>query len=553
MKSNITIAALFILFLIGALVSCDICNSEDLAPNPIIVPDNYEKIQSAIDAAKMFDTIRVKNGLYKEHIQINKPLKVLGEGNSVIIQWNGGGHVVLIGQTYNVVFEGFTVDGSENTHWAGIRVEQSTNITITNNTIINGHRGIWLWDTQNCSFRDNHLYGNTYNLEVWGLTQTHFMHSIDESNTIEGKPVYYWVNQKNRQIPSDAGYVGIVNSSNILVKDLSLTKNAHGVLLAHSNNCLVENVSLSHNIRGIQVVISDNSTLVGNNISDCEESGIVLTSSRNNRIINNVIERNRWGIWFLSRDALASVEHPTVHNLVNGNYIKNNYFGIYFSESHNNTISNNVVSENEYGFQIINSNNNSVYHNNFLNNTFQVAAFGSISFNTWDIGYTLGGNQWSDYSGVDMKRGLYQNESGCDGIGDTSYLIHGSAFDRYPLVPPKIDFSFQPLSPKVSDEITFSGILLTSCTNISSWKWGMSDGSVISGQNVTHKFVEEGSYNVSLVVTDSRGAVGIIEKSVNIVSSTSEDASTLVIGVIIGVVLSLSIVIGYFVWKLRKR
>ena len=551
MKSNITIAALFILFLIGTLVSCDICNSEDLAPNPIIVPDNYEKIQSAIDAAKEFDTIRVKNGLYKEHIQVNKPLKILGEG-SPVIQWNGGGHIVLIGQTYNVVFAGFILDGSGNTHWAGIRGEQSTNITVTNNTIINGHRGIWFWDTQYCSFRDNHLYGNTYNLEVWGLFLSHFTHNIDESNTVEEKPVYYWVNQKNRQIPSDAGYVGIVNSSNIIVKDLSLAKNAHGVLLAHSNNCLVENMSLSHNIRGIQVVISHNNTLVGNNISDCEESGIVLTSSQNNKIVNNVIKRNGWGIWFSFSSLVPLTYRYAMHNILNGNYIENNHVGVYLVESRNNTLINNVISENEYGFQISNSSSNSVYHN-FLNNTFQVVAFGSISVNIWDNGYPSGGNQWSDYSGVDVKKGFYKNESGSDGIGDTSYLIYGSVFDRYPLIPPKIDFSFEPLSAKVSDEITFRGILLTPYASVSSWKWKISEGSVIFGQNVTHKFEEEGSYNVSLVVTDSRGAVGIIEKNLSIEGSTSEDASTLIIGVIIGVILSLSLVIGYFVWKLHKR
>jgi parallel beta-helix repeat protein len=332
---------------------------------------------------------------------------------------------------------------------------------------------------------------------------------------------------------------------------MSLTKNAHGVLLAHSNNCLIENVSLSHNIRGLQVVISDNSTLVGNNISDCEESGIVLTSSRNHRIINNAIERNQWGVWFSFSPRLLALR--TTHNTVKGNYIKKNHYGIHFSESHNNTISNNVISENEYGLQIINSNSNSIYHNNFLNNTFQVTALGSNFFNTWDNGYPSGGNQWSDYSSVDVKKGLYQNESGSDGIGDTSYLIHDSDFDRYPLVPPKIDFFFQPLSPKVFDEITFSGILLTPHVNISYWKWKMSDGSAIFGQNVTHKFVEEGSYNVRLVVTDGRGAVGIIEKSVNIVGSTSEDSSILIIGVIIGVILVLSIVIGYFAWKLLKR
>jgi len=550
MKSNV-VTAVFLTVLLAALGPCDTCDSQASDPKTIIVPDHYEKIQSAINAAKEFDIIHVKNGLYKEHLRINKPLRIFGEG-SPVIQWNSGGHIVLIGQTYNVTFEGFILNGSGNTHWAGIRGELSTNITVTNNTIINGHRGIWFWDTQYCSFKDNHLYGNTYNLEVWGLSLSHFTHDIDESNTIEGKPVYYWVSQKNRQIPSDAGYVAIVNSSNIIVKDLSLTKSAHGVLLSHSNNCLVQNTSLSHNIRGIQVVISQNCTFIENNISDCEESGIVLTSSQNNKIINNVIKRNGWGISFSFSPLVPLTHRYDMHNIVNGNCVESNNYGVRLSESRNDTLINNVISKNEYGLQIFNSNNNSIYHNNFLDNTFQVAAFGSNSFNMWDNGYPSGGNQWSDYLGVDVKKGFYQNEPGSDGIGDTSYLIYGNVFDRYPLIPPKIDFSFQPLFPKVSDEIAFRGMLLTPNANISSWKWKMDDGSAIIGQNVTHKFEEEGNYNVSLVATDSRGAIRIIEKSVNIVGSTPEDGPVASFMLIIGAILFISIVIGYFAWKLVR-
>ncbi|UCB60575.1 MAG: right-handed parallel beta-helix repeat-containing protein [Candidatus Bathyarchaeota archaeon] len=551
MKPALLAAALFAFLIIGSLLACDVCDSEDLTPKTILVPDDYQSIQLAIDAANNFDVILVKNGLYKEHIQIHKPLQVFAEGNSAAIQWSGGGHVVLIGQCYDVVFEGFVVNGSGNPHWAGIRVEQSTNITIANNTVINGHRGVWLWDTQHCTFRGNHMYENTVNLEVWGLTQAHFTHNIDESNTVEAKPVYYWVNQKNRQIPPDAGYVAIVNSSNIIVKDLHLAKNAHGVLLAHANNCRVENVSLQHNVRGIQVVISDNNTFQDNTISDCAEAGIVFTACQNNTIFNNHIERNEWAVWFSFSPQL--IKRRTTRNLVNRNCIQNNRIGIFLSESHNNTVINNIISENGIGFQLSNSNNNSVYHNNFLNNTLQVATFGSNLHNMWDNSYPSGGNQWSDYSEVDVKSGHHQNEPHSDGLGDVPYLLYGSVYDRYPLSPPKIDFSFRPSPAKVSDTVFFEGVLLTSHSSIISWAWRLGDSSILSGQNVTHTFSKEGSYNVSLTVTDSRNAVTIIEKEVNLANSSSEDADTVIVAVIIAVALAFSIAFTYSAWKLLKR
>jgi len=56
----------------------------------------------------------------------------------------------------------------------------------------------------------------------------------------------------------------------------------------------------------------------------------------------------------------------------------------------------------------------------------------SSSDSVWDDGYPSGGNYWSDYVGVDLFSGPYQNITGCDGIGDTPILFR----DRYPLMHP---------------------------------------------------------------------------------------------------------------------
>jgi hypothetical protein len=56
--------------------------------------------------------------------------------------------------------------------------------------------------------------------------------------------------------------------------------------------------------------------------------------------------------------------------------------------------------------------------------------------NVWDDGYPSGGNYWSDYTGVDIKKGENQDQPGSDGMGDTPYVINANNRDRYPLMNP---------------------------------------------------------------------------------------------------------------------
>ncbi|HXX86880.1 MAG TPA: GC-type dockerin domain-anchored protein, partial [Candidatus Acidoferrum sp.] len=85
-----------------------------------------------------------------------------------------------------------------------------------------------------------------------------------------------------------------------------------------------------------------------------------------------------------------------------------------------------------YGIYLVNLSSSIIYNNNFINNTSQTGL--SNSANTWDNGYPSGGNRWSDYNGTDSYRGLYQNVTGSDGIGDTPYVMAGNNTDHYPLM-----------------------------------------------------------------------------------------------------------------------
>lgn len=391
----------------------------------------------------------------------------------------------------NLISENEILNGAKG--GVGLYLDHSSSNTIGNNTVAKNDYGIELYLSGNNSLRNNNMTSNSYNFGVYSQALSGFIQDIDTSNTVDGKPTYYWLNLHNQTIPTDAGYIAIINSTSITMKNLSLTNNLQGVLLAYTTNSTIMNVIASRNYNGIYLWSSDNNTISGSNVTNNEWDGIDLyysgdniitgnkvtdngngidaTASHKNVIDNNVILENIIGIMVYYSDSniigdntvtggkeapkgLAGISlTESKGNVLSGNFVSDNRFfigaGIYLEwSSNNNTIIQNTITNNYCGLSIgywglydmkDQNNNNTIYHNNLMNNTKQ--AFSLNSINTWDDGYDSGGNYWSDYVGVDLCYSPYQNLTGSDGIGDEPFVINADNKDRYPLMgcwPPLI-------------------------------------------------------------------------------------------------------------------
>jgi parallel beta-helix repeat protein len=207
------------------------------------------------------------------------------------------------------------------------------------------------------------------------------------------------------------GNVVSITVYNVTVSDFKIqnsgTEYNSGIYFFNASSTLgnvtVRNNNITNNYYGVNVFSSFNVLLVGNNIANNEKAGVNLEQSfRNTVISNNVTANMRFGIVLYCAD----------HNTLSDNNIKNNEYGIY----------------------VHCSSNNKIYHNNFINNSNQTYVEGYM--NIWDDGYPSGGNYWSDYVGVDLYSGPYQNESGKDGIGDFPRVIDSYNQDNYPLMKP---------------------------------------------------------------------------------------------------------------------
>lgn len=205
----------------------------------------------------------------------------------------------------------------------------------------------------------------------------------------------------------------VVQRSNITIDGSSFMLqgigNGTGFTLFYVRNITIKNTNIKSFDNGIYLYSSSNDTVSENNITANNAYGVLLKASF-------------WG-------------------LISGNNITNNQDGVlFFYSSDYNVVSGNNITANNYGILVYSSqwvqssSNNRFFHNNFNSNTNQ--AYWDASKNAWDDGYPSGGNFWSDYSGIDNKRGSSQNEIGSDGVGDTAYMVNSNNIDRYPLTKP---------------------------------------------------------------------------------------------------------------------
>ena len=260
------------------IISC-----ASIAHADTIVVDPGESIQNAIEKAAPGDIIEVKEGIYRENLEVNKKLTLRGVDDPQLQAVSGGSTINVSAD--GCLIEGFEVSNSSDWLQAGMRVTSDNNI-IRNNVVKDNEIGIFL----------NESNGNT-------LTN----------------------------LDARTGGIGILlmRSSNNTIKDsFASCKGKYS----------------SSDIAGIWLLDSCNDNLISGNdlyMSGLLKLGILVTESSGNRITGN----NATGSGWISGFGIGLLESN--HNEIKDNTVQSNGIfgqGIRLMSSRGNTISDNEAS-----------------------------------------------------------------------------------------------------------------------------------------------------------------------------------------------------------------
>lgn len=429
------------------------------APMEIIVPDNYQTIQEAIDNANAGDTIRVKPGTYGENIFINESVKLVGDN------------------PLNT-----TVDGGEAGNVIHINV---SNVTVANFTILNGgvEFGIHVSrSTVNTMIRSNIIRDN------WGGIHLHdgaTNHVIIDNIIIENR--YYGVKISD-------------NSNNNSIIGNTIENNFYGIFIDNSsNNILFRNNFINNTNQAERYGISPN-------IWDNGAEGNYWSDYVGVDANGDGIGDTGYPDPYFPQDEYPLIDPWSLMRFLYVNQNKNQYcISVYCNSTVGWRRDNVPFFFNQPKKRIILNVTGPPNTNGFCNVTVPRKLLNATP-GKWQV--------FSDGDNITGTVNISENATYTSLYFMYSHSTHNVQVIGTEVIsnsPPTVDFSYSLLDYNL---INFTHASIDPDGTIIRWYWDFRDGNNSTEQNPIHTFVENRSYAVTLTVTDNVQASSPISKNV---------------------------------------
>jgi len=327
-------------------------------------------LQQMIDDTEEGGVLIPPPGTYNEHIIIDKPITIDGQGK-VIIDAGGVGTVVII-ETDGATVVGLTLRNSGTYHNdvdAGVHVRGKFNV-VRDNNITNCLFGVDLAKSDNNIIKRNKITSKETSLGLRG-DAIRMWYSFDNEVT-------------DNEISNSRDFVVWYSARNVIARN-DIRGGRYGVHFMYAKHNVVEDNNIHKNTIGVFLMYSDDVVIRGNKIYHALGAagmGIGMKESSNIDVIDNEILYSSLGLYLD-----VSPFQPDTTNRIYRNTFAFNRVGIQFhNDWHGNIIKENVLRDNI--------------------RQVSVDGFAGASHNEWE------GNFWDDYEGFDKD---------LDGIGDRVY------------------------------------------------------------------------------------------------------------------------------------
>lgn len=342
-------------------------------------PDaDFPLIAPAIAAATAGDTIRVRTGVYREDLLIDKTLAIVADGRPILFG-TGLGSVVVITAPGSEL-RGFAIEqsgiGQSNAMDAAVQIQSDRNLII-DNRLRRVFYGIVVSDARGNRIADNEIEG---------------LHDLPFGRRGDGIYLY--------------------RAPDSVVERNRISGERDGIYFQYASRGRALDNSVSDSRYGLHDMFSDDTVIARNRFENSAVGANIMNSRRitldANRFGNN---RGIPGVGVTLKDC----DDSTVRN----GTIAGNARGLLLDGSANNRFLDNVFSGNDTAATLFSSAERNVFSGNqFIENWSDLVLSGADSGTRWSVDGR--GNFWSRYRGFDFDG---------DGVGDSPHPIAG-AFER---------------------------------------------------------------------------------------------------------------------------
>jgi len=364
----------------------------------------YSSIQDAINNASNGDTVYVYNGLYEEHVVLNKSITLKGQSTAnTVVSWDEDDVINITAAGAEVRY--LTVQGAPPYH-ASVRV-LADNVKVRDCILQNSSYGLIAY-ASGCTIQDNTARYNTrYGIAIIGSSSGTLKSNNASNNTLAG--------------------IFIHDSQDISVKDSTIKYNElYGLYLGNANSCEVRSNTITFNRYGVWLRKSDSNELKYNNVSNNTRYGVLLTDSTahvdgsdDNTITSNDINGNVGGVYVYNSDGNLIKDNVISHNTIHG--------CILLAGSTDNTIRSNTIRYNRYGIELAFSSGNLI-KTNTLNDNVRVGVMLVAHSNNNTVEDNTAkrchyGAYVHDSQGNTIKKGEFSDGSVGIYLGNTTYTL----------------------------------------------------------------------------------------------------------------------------------